>query len=479
MSIFASNRIKQVKKLAKKVINGGYQESEDALKELAKLDGREEAIPIFMEHYRHGDKNLRAVGSLGGLGTVAAIEPLLEIFREARPSQIEENGWVTDDTKGNDGGPASAMVKVPSGIERLRSICSPEEYERILVVAHDYGVGFDREGLTTALGELATPKTIGRLIIQLWNYTDPDDHPTEITALVKSGKKAHPQLLKALTREFPANRRYQTIYRKLILKALKDSGDELCVPIIQSVMESDSAIAGDALAVIEEIARRCPGVEIPVAKEPKPKSIKSIVQTGDAYVDSCFMIEFQEFDEGRDLFEIPEVKVLSQAGNSGRIEDALRHAEALRSKYPDLYFSYMWLSILYRKQGRTADAVNALNDGLRLSRSKYELCQNYGDMEWELGHLPEAVRWWIKSIVIQTSTNSLGNFVPFLQLSYVAEAAELQGACSHLRQFVDRMRAGEIRLNADVANKLYSATRAQGNASMKQAIDLLDSEYLS
>lgn len=344
-------------------------------------------------------------------------------------------------------------------------------------MAHDYG-GMKDE-LAIALGELATPKSIGRLIIQLWNYTDPDRHPAEIPALVKAGKKAHPPLLEALAKQFPDDRRHQTIYRKLILEALKESGDEQCVPTIQSVMGSDSAVAAEARAVIEAIALRCKGVEIPKAAEPKPKPIKFIARTGDTYVDTCFSIEFQEFDDGRDWFEIPEAKAISQAGNAGRVEEALRHAEALRIKYPDFHFSYLWLSILYRKQGRTADAMIALNDGLRLSRSKYELCQNYGDTEWELGHLAEAVKWWIKSIVIQVGTKSLGNFVAFLQLSYVAEAAGLQGACSHLRRFVDRMRAGEIRLNADVANKLYSATRSQGTASMKQAIDLLDKEFLS
>jgi tetratricopeptide (TPR) repeat protein len=478
MNIFGSNKSNEVRKLAEKVIKGDYSESQDALRELAKLEDCEEAIPIFMEHFHKGrDKGERVPGYLSALGRIAVIEPLLEIFRATRPSNIEEHGWVTYDKKGNDGGPASAMVKVPGGIERLRSICSPEEYERILVVAHDYG-GPVKDELAPALGELATPKSIGRLIIQLWNHTDPNKHPTEIPALVKAGKKAHPPLLEALAKQFP-DRRHQTIYRKLILEALKESGDEQCVPTIQSVMESDSAVATEARGVIEAIALRCKGVEIPKAGEPKPKPIKSIARTGDAYVDTCFMIEFQEFDDGRDWYEMPEARAVSDAGNAGRIEEALRHAEALRSKYPDFYFSYLWLSILYRKQGRNADAANALNDGLRFSRSKYELCQNYGDMEWELGHLPEAVEWWIKSIVIQVGTKSLGNFVAFLQLSYVAEAAGLQDACSHLRQFVDRMRAGEIRLNADAANKLYSSTRSQGTASMKQAIDLLDREYLS
>jgi hypothetical protein len=477
MSIFGSKKSNKVKELAEKVINSGYFEGIDALRELAKLDEREEAIPIFMELYRKGDKTLRSAEYLGGLRTIAAIEPLLEIFRATRPSNIEENGWVTDDKKGNDGGPAAAMVKVPGGIERLRSICSPQEYERILIMAHDYGGVKDE--LAPALGELATPKSIGRLIIQLWNYTDPDRHPSEIPALVKAGKEAHRPLLEALAKQFPDDRRHQTIYRKLILEALKESGDEQCVPTIQSVTESDSAVAAEARAVIEAIAMRCKGVEIPKVAEPRPKPIKSIPKTDDAYVDSCFQIEFQEFDDGRDWRELPEAKAVSQAGNAGKIEEALHCAEVLRSKYPDFYFSYYWFCILYRKQGRHADAIHALNDGLRLAKSKYELCQMYGDTEWYPGHLLKAVKWWINSIVIQVGTMNLGSYGAFLYVSYVAEALGLESACLHLRQFVDRIGTGGIRLNAGPANTLFMAARLLGSTSMKRAIDLLDREYLS
>jgi tetratricopeptide (TPR) repeat protein len=176
---------------------------------------------------------------------------------------------------------------------------------------------------------------------------------------------------------------------------------------------------------------------------------------------------------------MPGAKAIPEASNAGRVEEAIRFAEALRDKYPDFYFPYYWFAVSYRKQGRYDDAQNALGDGLRLSKSKYQLCQMYGDTEWELGNLPEAVKWWIISIVVQVSTENLDDFVSFLHLSYVAEQLGLGSACSRLRQFVDRIRIGQIRLNGDAANKLYIATRRQGTESMKRAIDLLDREYLS
>ncbi len=455
-------------------IRRGAADALGEIKDARAIESLSKALKDEISDVRHS-----AAYALAAIGTPAVIAPLLEIFRTVKPSKIREDGSVTDEDKGEDGAPASALVKVSGGIEKLRSICSPDEYERILVRAHDYGNHLN-PNVNRALGDIATPKAIGRLIFVLWQgINDAKMLEPVKQALVQAGKKAHPRLLKDLEKKVPTNRSLQTSLRKDILEILKESGDEQSVPTIKSVMESDAAVAEEARATIEAISLRCKGVEIPKDVGPKPKSLKPVSRTGDAYVDACFHIEFQEFDDGRDWFEMPEAKAMTEAGNAGRVEEAIRHAEVLRDKYPDFYFSYHWFAVLYRKQGRYDDARKALGDGLRLSKSKYYLCQMYGDTEWELDNLPEAVKWWIKSIVVQVSTENLDDFVSFLHLSYVAEQLGLGSACSRLRQFVDRIRIGQIRLNGDAANKLYAATRRQGTESMKRAIDLLDREYFS
>jgi tetratricopeptide (TPR) repeat protein len=216
-----------------------------------------------------------------------------------------------------------------------------------------------------------------------------------------------------------------------------------------------------------------------VSEELQPHALKTIAKTGDKYVDDCFHIGFQEFDEPRRWNEIPEAQAITGPGNAGRLEEALRLAKALQNKYPDFYYSYYWFAVLYRKQARYDSARSALTQGLEVCKSKYKLCQMMGDTEWETGNLPEAVKWWIKNIVIQVSVHNLDDYVSFLHLSYVAEQLGLPVASSRLRQYVDRIRYGEIRLNPDAANKLYTGTRRQGTESMKRAIDLLDREYLS
>jgi len=189
-------------------------------------------------------------------------------------------------------------VRVPGGIEKLRSICSPDEYERILVRAHDYGDHVNPD-VNRALGDLATPKAIGRLVFVLrQTHTSAELRAPAQQALVKAGKKAHAQLLKALETKVSSNRKYQTSVRKHVLEVLRDSGDEESVPTIKSVMESDASVAEEARATIEAISMRYKDVEVPKDVGAKPKPLKTVARTGDAYVDDCFHIEFHEFDDG-------------------------------------------------------------------------------------------------------------------------------------------------------------------------------------
>jgi tetratricopeptide (TPR) repeat protein len=205
----------------------------------------------------------------------------------------------------------------------------------------------------------------------------------------------------------------------------------------------------------------------------------AIAKTGDAYVDDCFYIEFEEFGESRAWFEMPEAKPIPQMGNSGRVEEALRLAQPLRDKHNDFDFAYYWLAALYGKQGRYGDARSSLMEGLRLAKSKYSLCSMMGDTEWELDGLPEAVKWWIRSVVIQISVGKIKLFTPFLYLASVAEQLGLGRTSSRLTQYADRTSSSEIRLDPDVVERLYADTRRQGTESMRRAIELLDREFLS
>ncbi len=437
----------------------------------------EEVIAIFRSS---ADKsNYPSVsGALGSLGT-EAVEALLEVLRNVKPSTLQPDGSVKEGDKGEDGAPAAALVRIPGGLDKIKAICPAEEYEKILVRAHEYGAASNPE-LNRALGEIGTTKAIGRLIFALKQYHWENEwRKPAREALVTTGEKAHEQLLKALEITTPANREFQTNIRKEVLAVLSESGDEVCIAGIQSVLASDPAVVEDAKAALAAIGKRCGIGQAAEIKAAQSLPLKKIAMTGDAYIDDCFQIDFEEMYEERDWFKMPEAKIIPDTANAGQVEQALRLAEELRDKYPDFYFSYYWLAVLYRKQKRHNDGRKTLLEGLKFARSKQGLCSALGDLEWEQKNLSEAVKWWIKSVAVQVGSQYVTDFPSFLSLSYVAEGLGIGLACSELRDWVDRLRSGQLRLNGQAANEFYAATRSQATPAMRLAIEMLEKQYLS
>jgi HEAT repeat protein len=458
------------------------QRERPGIADMLTIDERRRTITNVISSFRSapekGNLAWKVSGTLGSLG-IDAVEPLLEVLRSVKPGVIQPNGSVRDGEGGEDGAPAVALVRIPGCIEKIKAICLEDEYERILVRAHQYG-DFANPALNLALGEIATPKAIARLVFVLWqSHLGEETRKPAREALVKAGQKAHEELLKALKNSWPANRPFQTSLRKEVLVVLEETGDEKCLSAIQSILTTDPTVTEQSRVALEAIAKRC-GINLPSDMTiPHGLPLKKVAKTGDPYIDDCFTIDFEEMVEDRDWFKISEAKAIPDASNAGLIDDALHLAEELRKQQPDFYFSYYWLGVLFRKQKRPIDGRKILLEGLNLCRSKQSLCTALGDLEWEQHNLSEAVKWWIKSVAVQVGAQYVTDYGAFLHLSYVAEGLGIGVACLELRDWVDRVRSGQIRLNGQAANEFYGATSRQGTPAMRLAIELLEKNYLS
>jgi HEAT repeat protein len=415
-----------------------------------------------------------------------AFDALIEVFRKVKQSRIGSDGSVSDKEKGEDGAPASALVRLPGGIARLRSACSAKEFERVLLRAHDYGNSNVPE-LNSALIELGWIKPVVQSFLSdlsQSHWSEEMRRPAR-EGLIKLGNKAHPELLSRLQVQFPANRDWQTNLRKGILLVLRESGDEQCVAGIKNLMDSDPAIAQDAHETIKAIAQRCRGVVVPPAQANRALPLKVIGKTGDSYIDACLQIEFPEFYEDRKWHEIPEAKAVAELGNAGRIDEALRLAENLRQRLPDFDFPWLWLVVLRKKQGKLDEARKYVQAGLRSARSKASICAEMGELEFQAGNFSEAAKWWIKSVAVQVGTQHAHGWTPFLHLAYVAGGLGLGDASAHLLVWVDRIHSSHPRLIEVGANEIRRLVERglvmeRGSVpAVLRAVELLDREYLS
>jgi len=197
--------------------------------------------------------------------SVEKIDQFLQEFRKASKTLIAEDGSVSEENKGDDYKLAVNIVRACENLALLKPRCSADEYERILLLAHNYGL--HGEQLSHAFGEIGTSRSIRRLIHGLYQDFYPREVNDSESALIATGKKAHAPLLSHLS-EDRKGRDWWIPVRKTIINILAKTGDEECIRTIEAVMHSDPAVQVEAQAALSAIKGRLGKMNNIV--EPKP-----------------------------------------------------------------------------------------------------------------------------------------------------------------------------------------------------------------
>lgn len=191
--------------------------------------------------------------------------------------------------------------------------------------------------------------------------------------------------------------------------------------------------------------------------------------SSDDYVEDCFDLQWSERPDDRVVSDVLGAQAIVDVGNAGRTEEAIQLAQQLCTEQPDYWFSYCWLGILQRRERRFVEARRALQEGLQHAKRKYNLCEQLGELEWETNDLPEAVKWWIRCVVLQLEAATLSAHTSFLRLSYVADEVGLTETCRKLLDYVDEINVTSPRLAPEAGMKLRAAARVAESSDLRLA----------
>ncbi len=196
--------------------------------------------------------------------------------------------------------------------------------------------------------------------------------------------------------------------------------------------------------------------------------------TGDAYVDSCFQFDFEEFEETRMWGLIPGIKDIPLIADKDP-RKALEAADTALKDYADYSFVFFWVGKLKGKLGYPDEPRNTYLEGLQKGRNKPILCGGIAMWEFEHGNLAEAVKWWIKSCAIQLSCNLSTDGFSVLNLAYIAGGLNLPQYKASLLKKAKSI--SSIDFDSIGASQRYQLAGQQGNASIIAAISLLCEHY--
>jgi len=188
----------------------------------------------------------------------------------------------------------------------------------------------------------------------------------------------------------------------------------------------------------------------------------------ESYLGACSQAAFAEVPEDRKYDSDPSFQPVLDALNSARYDEAVQAAEGLIPQFPDLHLPYLWMASAYRRSGRLEESKAVLVRGLAAARQKVSLLNGMGETEWEMGDIHAAVYAWCQALHC-LSANPI-DYCPYLMLSYVAKGCGLNDAEERLLAKVDSMRAGQIRLEPVIADRLTSLARNGRTAAMSLAV---------
>lgn len=178
----------------------------------------------------------------------------------------------------------------------------------------------------------------------------------------------------------------------------------------------------------------------------------------------CFSSNPVQEPETRNASQMRGLSQVPGLVKSGHPDKAWEILCSLEIDYPDFDFIFTWKAHILHKKGDNASAEKVLQQGLEKAKAKHLILERLGFLAWESGNLEDAVKGWVKSIVLIHQGARPVLWEPFLYLSHVArvlgcskEFEQLQAAANSACQ------PGEVDLTPDAAQRL-----AELSAELKQ-----------
>ena len=211
-----------------------------------------------------------------------------------------------------------------------------------------------------------------------------------------------------------------------------------------------------------------------------PRQTDSMTTIDPDYPIKCLTQNYIEQEESRNLYSYPEFQKALDYLIEGRNVEARTEAEALAQKFPDLADTYNWWAQVFLIDCKYTEARSVLSDGLSKSKRKYPLLNLMGEVEWKSGSLAEAVYWWIQGLICQQTRQGFGEEVgAYLYLYHVAETLDLSTLATQLRERVDFIRPGKIRLSPAAADNLATLARTSDTTQIKKALGMIEAKYFA
>jgi hypothetical protein len=210
-----------------------------------------------------------------------------------------------------------------------------------------------------------------------------------------------------------------------------------------------------------------------ISPAPTPQNIEPTQSTTTPYVESVFAFDLTDKPESYVWRKIDGLCLVPDLVRNKDIAQAEAVIREVLPKYSDYSFVHYWNTIVFEKKGDIDKARQSCAEGIRVSNEKHYLCGQLAMLEFKHGTLKEAVRWWIRSILLQMPNKSVDDAQSFLYLAFIALLNHQNDASSMLMAASAKGRHGAVDLSHEGKQDVSRKVNAEPYDEVRLAIQEL------
>lgn len=148
----------------------------------------------------------------------------------------------------------------------------------------------------------------------------------------------------------------------------------------------------------------------------------SQISQADRFYKMCTTLPYDESIDERDEKTVPELAILADLRDSGKVQEALGYGTALMKMYPTFDLIPFMLGYMLYQNHDLDKAFEICTAAIRRGCPRnYRLYSVSGLIEFERNKLEEAVVWWCRSVIAQAVVKDFQEYDPFLHLAHTAQ----------------------------------------------------------
>lgn len=196
------------------------------------------------------------------------------------------------------------------------------------------------------------------------------------------------------------------------------------------------------------------------------------------FVSMCTTLPFEEEKDERGEDSIPELRHVADLRDSGNMQDAIDYGMSLMKMYPDNDLIPFMIGYIYYQKQFPREALQMAINAIPRCQRRYRLYSLAGLAEFELGHLPEALVWWSRSVIAQCAVSDFQEHDPFLHLAHAADLVDAKREAQLLYTMTDAIESSGPRLDLDTVRKMSSIRTSWVAQPLLKVLQNLDEQYL-